>query len=128
VAHALSAATEDSFPTTAPAVQALRVPLTLAELVAYHRLEAAKFASSEPDNSERYGSKYIVGVVAWHGQLRPAVLNTETGLTSDAMSRTLAQRRCQSLNFLEFTKSEGAGVGVDSDDAKLLRKLHGVAP
>lgn len=99
----------------------------LQKLIAYHRAEAAKFHCKEADDSERYGSKYIVGVADWHGKLLPAVLNTETGLTSAPMSRTLAQRRCCSLNYHEIMRAEGAFTNVECDDARLLRQLHGVS-
>ena len=65
-----------------------------AALIAQHRAIADTFRCKEPDRSEKHGSKYIIGFADWYGKPLPAVLNTETGLTSKPMSRTLAQRLC----------------------------------
>lgn len=96
--------------------------------IAAHRAFAAAYPrTKERDNSEKYGSLYIIGFADWHGKTLPAVVNTETGLTSKPMSRTLAQRWCCGLNYQEFRCDEGSSIYLTCDTAKMLRRLHGLA-
>lgn len=97
----------------------------LSALVAEHRAFATAYPrTKERDNSEKYGSKYIVGFADWYGSALPAVLNTETGLTSKPMSRTFAQRLCASLNYHEFRGE--SFIDLHCELAKVLRRLHGL--
>jgi hypothetical protein len=66
--------------------------------------------------------RYTIGTADWQGKPLPAVVNTETGITSSPMSRTIAERRCERLNRADA----GQCVLVDSDVARWMRELHGI--
>lgn len=66
--------------------------------------------------------KYQLTTTDWHGQQLPAVINTETGIVSKAMSSKFAARRCADLNRAETWPV----IHLDSDMARHLREMHGV--
>lgn len=109
-----------------PSHMAVEAAAALDQVVAKSGSNPAEGADLAQRRDAMNKDKYVVGATDWYGSQLPAVVNSETGLTSKAMSRTIAERWCLFLNYQEFHSREGASIDLRCDVARMLRRLHGL--